>query len=76
MNCKEKAKELFDKMYQNQGLDTLTEDDEQVIQRAKQCALIAVNEILYMLENLLFSPKESIAYNYYLEVRKEIELIN
>jgi hypothetical protein len=76
MNCKEKAKELFDKMYQNQGLDTLTEDDEQVIQRAKQCALIAVNEILYMLENLLFSPKESIAYNYYFEVRKEIELIN
>jgi hypothetical protein len=42
MTPKEKAKELIDKMYDTQGPEYGITEDE-----AKQCALIAVDEIIY-----------------------------
>ena len=69
MTPKEKAKELFDKMFliiENKGMY----DD---LYRAKQCALIAVNEILKAVDNPdeTYLMKHSV--NYWTEVKKEIE---
>ena len=63
MTPKEKAIELFDKyaMYLRANLMYNEEANED----AKQCALIAVNEILDVCKTYLSS--------YYLEVKKEIE---
>ena len=63
MTPKEKAKELFDKyaMYLRANLM----HNEDANEDAKQCALIAVNEILDVCKTYL-SP-------YYSEVKKEIE---
>jgi hypothetical protein len=59
MTPKEKAKELVDKMYGDE-LDYMTEG------QAKQCALIAVDEVLGFL-----SYESHIKY--WQEVKKEIE---
>lgn len=48
MTPKEKAEELVNKYYQRVADGSEPEDN------AKQCALIAVDEILYMLENGLY----------------------
>lgn len=60
MKAKDKAKELFEKMYNKIQPDELGKDKES----AKQCALIAVDEIVE-------------TYNYYSgywnEVKQEIE---
>jgi hypothetical protein len=57
MNAKEKAKDLFDKMY----FETTTKYD------AKQCALIAVDEII----NEFYT--HPVAKMYWQEVKQEIE---
>lgn len=46
----------------------------QVRVKAKQCALIAVDEYLSFQENL-YITEGSIAYQYWLDVKKEIELL-
>ena len=79
MTPKEKAEELFDKMFliiENKGMY----DD---LYRAKECALIAVDEILKLENpntyNYLTESKEhlivQIADNYWQEVKKEIEAL-
>jgi len=67
MNPKEKAKELFDKFSTVPLLDSY---------EAKQCALIAVDEILDELLEIVMvtSSKYIIKHtNYYQEVKQEIE---
>jgi hypothetical protein len=72
MTPKEKALELFDKMFliiENKGMY----DD---LYRAKQCALIAVDEILESLgyKKLSDSPYTTLeARQYYVQVKQEIE---
>jgi hypothetical protein len=61
----EKANELYDKFY-----DFYPNQDAQFI--AEQCALIAVNEILYVLENDVMLCKQS-KRDYWENVKKEIE---
>ena len=62
MTAKQKAKELFDKYWQlNTDFDGLIK-----YELAKQCALITVDEIIYLFE---FSPP----LRYWQEVKQEIE---
>ena len=62
MTPQEKAKELVDKMYATQGPENGITEHE-----AKQCALIAVDEII----KNGFNPQ--LQYNYWQEVKQEIE---
>ena len=65
---KEKAKELYDKMMYHLMYNCQPTLSEMV---AKQCALIAVYEILKSHNNLYGVNSEKTKY--YLEVKKEIE---
>jgi hypothetical protein len=68
MTPKEKAKELVDKMYQHQWRKDTIE-----FRNAKQCALIAVEEIL---NTHLLSEKNILGIHpvdYWQEVKQEIE---
>lgn len=60
MTPKEKAGELYNKMYDFSIFD----------ESAKQCALIAVDEILDMVKH---TPIEFIETDYWQEVKQEIE---
>ena len=68
---KQKAKELSDKFKE------ITHDNKEItlmsLRLRKKCALICVDEILYMLKNLLMTPEKSIAYQTYLEIKQEIK---
>ena len=72
MTAKEKAKELYDKMLQWQT------DGDIYIQRnitstsAKQCALMTVDEMIDF-RNGLYINEGSLAHQYLLEVKQEIE---
>jgi hypothetical protein len=72
MTAKEKAKELYDKMLQWQT------DGDIYIQRnitstsAKQCALIAVDEMLDF-RNGLYINEGSLAHKYLLDIKHEVE---
>ena len=68
MTPKEKAKELVDKM--RDEIPCHCDDWEQ----SKQCALIAVDEIIESHYKLLVGVNQSV-YNYYQEVKQEIELL-
>lgn len=71
MTPQEKAKELFSK-YQNINLteDSMGIDDE----IAKECAIIAVDEILYlMMVKLKWSKEYNGNVHYWQEVKEEIE---
>jgi hypothetical protein len=65
MTPKEKAKELVDKMYGDE-LDYMTEG------QAKQCALIAVDE---MIDELYHIPASNETREYWQEVKQEIEAL-
>jgi hypothetical protein len=67
MTPKEKAKELVDKFMNSDNMIFL-------IEGAKECALIAVDEILESHYKLLSGVKTSI-YKYWQEVKNEIELL-
>jgi len=72
MTPKEKAKELVDKMYQHQWRKDTIE-----FRNAKQCALIAVDEVQQLIKDLS-SCKNRFIYiinemNYWQEVKQEIE---
>jgi hypothetical protein len=62
MTPKEKAKELIDKYYQKYA------DSSYPDNMAKDCALIAVNDIL----RVAFYANDEI-YNHYLKVKQELE---
>jgi len=70
MNPKEKAKELIHKFYPNVQWKLGQED---CLQRAKNCALIAVDEILSI--KLLWYQKDTKDLQYWNEVEQEIELL-
>lgn len=65
MTPKEKAKELFDKYYSY--LKSNLMDDKEAIDDAKQCALIAVDEVIQSHYYAL------LICNYWKEVKQEIE---
>lgn len=75
MTPQEKAQELVDKMTDeippNNSKDMMT-FIEVDLQASKQCALIAVDEIIEIVYNSLTSIQE---LNYWLEVKHEIEKI-
>jgi hypothetical protein len=64
MTPKQKAQELFDKMYEYAIFD----------EAAKQCALIAVDEILFALKYDMNEPT-SASIRYWTEVKQEIEAL-
>ena len=71
MTPQEKAKELFmDMKYHIPYVHDPTEPSEDKI--AKQCALIAVDEIIESHYKLLAGVNQSV-YNYWQEVKQEIE---
>ena len=72
MTAKLKAKELVDKFYQEAPLDEIEFYSNDVM--AKQCALIAVDEILESHYKLL-SGVNTTTYKYWEEVKKEIKLL-
>jgi hypothetical protein len=69
MTAKEKAKELFDKMY---FVDDPIGNYPMCFETAKQCALIAVDEMINWKETL-FVTEGSMAYQYLLKVKQEIQ---
>jgi hypothetical protein len=71
-NPQEKAKEIYRKY-----ADALNIRDLQTTANpfAKQCALIAVNEIIAQIEPSVSMDVISARINYYQEVKKEIELL-
>jgi hypothetical protein len=73
MTPQEKAKELFNKfdfIYSYDGLDIM--DEEFTKEDRKQCALIAVDEILEMDLPILEEDADKF-YDYWQEVKHEIE---
>ena len=69
-NAKEKAKELFDKFYPR--ATSYSSDRKNQKENAKQCALIAVDEILIAIDWHEFEyPNEQ--FEYWHEVKAEIE---
>lgn len=69
MTPKEKAQELFNKMH---FADDPMGNYPMCFETAKQCALIAVNEMLDFRNNLYLN-ENSLAHQYLLEVKIEIE---
>jgi hypothetical protein len=65
MSPKEKAKELKDK-YMNVKWQIYIDD-------AKQCALIAVDEVIQQLTPIEKAPNNKFAFQYWQEVKQEIE---
>jgi hypothetical protein len=65
-NAKEKADELYNKYYQ------LTADSSYPDSMAKQCSLIAINEMLDF-RNALFINEGSLIHKHLLDVKTEIE---
>jgi hypothetical protein len=69
MTPKEKSKELFDKFYSAIPSDEIGEN----YNSAKQCALIAVDEILWLLNEIDYDTYSYNAIVFYNEVKQEIE---
>lgn len=69
MTPKEKAKDLFNKMY---IVDDPMGNYPMCFETAKQCALIAVDEMLDF-RNALYINEGSLAHKYLLDVKHEIE---
>jgi hypothetical protein len=72
MTPKEKAKQLVDK-FQKQIFFEIT-DERLDIEEAKGCALIAVDEMLDF-RNALYINEGSLAHQWLLDVKQEIELL-
>jgi hypothetical protein len=69
MNAKEKSRELYNKFYNTNSHDNSVTARQEI---AKQCALIAVDEVLNSNQTWY---EGTIPYGYWKEVRKEIEKI-
>ncbi len=70
MTVKEKAEELFNKYYSYLKANLM--NDEEAIEDAKECALIAVDEILKELNKNVWIFNE-FRSKYWEEVKREIE---
>ena len=77
MTPKEKAKELIDKFVVHTKVFHQGNGWEEYIDSAKQCAIIAVDEILGMsyFDVEIMSEEDSLYKNYWREVRIEIGAI-
>jgi hypothetical protein len=71
MTSKEKAKELFDK-YNYELSNHIFNGTFDI---AKECALIAVDEIIKQLVPIERAPNNKSAFQYWQEVKQEIELL-
>ena len=69
MSAKEKARELFNKMYH---VDDPMGNYPMCFDTAKQCALIAVDEMLDF-RNALYINEGSLAHQWLLDVKQEIQ---
>jgi len=69
MSAQDKASELISKFMPHVRWKMGQED---CMDRAKECALVAVDEMLNFQENLIIT-EGSIAYHYWNEVKTEIE---
>lgn len=72
MTAKEKAIDIFEKYYSykwynGKKICSMTRE------ASKQCAIIAVNEMIYELEQLDFNGCENVPDGYYRSVKNEIE---
>ena len=73
MSAKEKAKELLKKYScYFHGIDENVDYDVVIHNDAKQCALIAVDEMLDF-RNGLYINEGSLAHKYLLDIKQEIE---
>lgn len=78
MTAQDKAKELVKKYedyvcgYIGSSMLTNTEYPEQILKHAKECAIIAIEEILKELESI-DDGQTSIPYEYWEQVKNEIE---
>ena len=70
MTPKEKAKQLFNKYYSYLKANLM--NDEEAIEDAKHCALIAVEEVRNFHTNLFYASKGSIFDIYLDNVKHEI----
>jgi hypothetical protein len=81
MTPKEKAQELFDKYYRlfnnfpnyQYVIENLNTIQDEKLYTTKECALIAVDEMLTWLKSHSYSNKNYDAFVYYNEVKQEIE---
>ena len=75
MSAKDKAKELVD-TYRIMLMNSDTEYGEEILCTviAKQCALIAMDEMLDF-RNALYINEGSLAHQWLLDVKQEIELL-
>jgi hypothetical protein len=71
MTPKEKAQELFDKYHLSFGGIVSFDDDWEAL--AKQCALIAVDEIIRELTEEISPSVHGFRHQYWIEVKQEIE---
>jgi len=73
-NPKEKAEDLFFK-YSMKGLEEIKSILNRVVRKniAKQCAIIAVDEVVQQLTPIEKAPNNKSAFQYWQEVKKEIE---
>jgi len=69
MNQKEKALELGNKMYNGSVFSKTIKEHLDELQNAKRCALIAVDEIIKIIEDNCLEYDDS----YWNEVKQEIE---
>ena len=73
MTAKEKAQELVDKMYGKTPVRDLIAQIEEDKQYAKQCALIAVDELIKIHYLLTTTQDTSPSIIYWKEVKQELE---
>ena len=73
MTAKEKAAELFNEYYSYLKANLMY--DEEAKEDAKQCALIAVDEIMKALTVIPYGMQYLSAIDYWLEIKEEIEKI-
>ena len=73
MTAKKKAEQIYYSMLQLQTIELSLYGNRE--QRAKQCALIAVEEIIEYINTVWFKPEEVTDnnFNYWQEVKNEIE---
>jgi hypothetical protein len=73
MTSKEKAKELVDKFKYNTRAWNFSNGWEDRFYNAKDCALIAVDEILDAIDWDYYEGSQQTQQNYWKEVKQEIE---
>lgn len=73
MKAKQKAEELFNKYYSYLKANLM--HDQEAIEDAKVCALMAVDEVMNFNENIFYINEGSLAWEYFLKVKQEINLL-